>query len=89
MFKHLAFCWFRNRAILRQLQESSQRVSRGVAGAESATPHEVAMRRRLTSLFCFVPIRRRLRAITNDDSEHGHKQTELPRKTGEDRNDKE
>jgi hypothetical protein len=52
MFRHLAFCrfrWFRSRAILRQLQESSQRVSRGVAGAESVTPHEVAMRRRLTS----------------------------------------
>jgi hypothetical protein len=40
-------------------------------------------------LLYFAPIRRRLRAITNHDSEHGRKQTELPGKTGEDRNVKE
>jgi hypothetical protein len=52
MFRHLAFRWFRSfrrRVILRRLQESSQRVSRGVAGAESAAPHEMAMHRRCES----------------------------------------
>ena len=52
MFRHLAFRWFRwfrRRVILRRLQESSQPVSRGVARAESATPHEVALRRRRES----------------------------------------
>jgi hypothetical protein len=52
MFSHLAFRWFRwfrRRIILRRLQESSQRVSRGVAGAQSVTPHEMAMHRRCES----------------------------------------
>jgi len=52
MFRHLAFRWFRwfrRRVILRRLQESSQRVSRGVAGTESVTPHAVSMYRRCES----------------------------------------
>ena len=46
MFRHLAFRWFRwirRRAIRRQLQESSQRMSGVLAKAEPAMGNEVAM----------------------------------------------
>jgi len=58
IFRHLAFRWFRSfrrRVILRRLQESSQGVSSVVAGAEPATPIEVAMHRRCESTHSASP----------------------------------